>query len=82
MILKGTRFEPFMTLVLQGVLNGELLSVPVAQQFDVLVTVDRRIPFQQNISQFNLALLVLVARPSVEIARAESTASPRNYQVG
>ena len=48
---------------LKGVLNGELLRAAAVQQFDVLVTVDRRIPFQQNISQCNLALLVLVARP-------------------
>ena len=48
---------------LKGVLNGELLRAAAAQQFDVLVTVDRRIPFQQNISKFNLGLLVLVARP-------------------
>jgi predicted nuclease of predicted toxin-antitoxin system len=46
---------------LKGVLNGELLSAAAAQQFDVLITVDRRIPFQQNLSQLNIA--VLVANP-------------------
>ena len=48
---------------LKGVLNGELLRAAVAQQFDVLITVDRRIPFQQNLSQFDIAVIILVARP-------------------
>ena len=48
---------------LKGVLNGELLRGASEQQFDVLITVDRRIPFQQNLSQFNLAVMILVATP-------------------
>ena len=48
---------------LKGVLNGELLRAAIAQQFDVLITVDRRIPFQQNLSQFDIAVIILVARP-------------------
>ena len=47
---------------LKGLKNGELLRA-AAEQFDVLLTVDRRMPSQQNISQFNLALIVLIARP-------------------
>jgi predicted nuclease of predicted toxin-antitoxin system len=48
---------------LKSVLNGELLRAAIAQQFDVPITVDRRIPFQQNLSQFNIAVIILVARP-------------------
>ena len=47
---------------LKGVLNGELLRA-AAREFDVLITVDRRIPFQQNLSQFDLAVIILVATP-------------------
>lgn len=47
---------------LKGVLNGELLRA-AAHEFDVLITVDRRIPFQQNLSHFNLAVIILVATP-------------------
>jgi predicted nuclease of predicted toxin-antitoxin system len=47
---------------LKGLKNGELLRA-AAEQFDVLITVDRRIQFQQNLSQFNLALVVLLAKP-------------------
>lgn len=44
---------------LKGVLNGKLLRGAIAQQFDVLITVDRRIPFQQNLSQFDIAVIIL-----------------------
>jgi predicted nuclease of predicted toxin-antitoxin system len=48
---------------LKGVLNGELFRAAIAQQFDVVITVDRQIPFQQNLSQIDIAVIILVARP-------------------
>lgn len=47
---------------LKGLKNGELLRA-AAEQFDVLITVDRRMQFQQNLIQFNLALIILIAKP-------------------
>jgi predicted nuclease of predicted toxin-antitoxin system len=47
---------------LKGLKNGELLPA-AAEQFDVLITVDRWMQFQQNLLQLNLALVVLVAKP-------------------
>ena len=47
---------------LKGLKNGDLLRA-AAEHFDVVITVDRRMPTQQNVSQFNLALIVLVAKP-------------------
>jgi hypothetical protein len=44
-----------------GKRNGELLSLAAAQ-FDVFVTVDRDLPKQHDISQYDLAIVVLVAR--------------------
>jgi hypothetical protein len=41
--------------------NGELLAL-AAQQFDVFVTVDRNLSFQQNLTAFPIAILVLRAR--------------------
>lgn len=41
--------------------NGELLAL-AAQQFDVFVTVDRNLTFQQNLAAFPIAVLVLRAR--------------------
>lgn len=48
---------------LKGLKNGALLSAAVGQGFDALITVDRRMPFQQNLAQLNLALVILVATP-------------------
>lgn len=45
---------------LKGLRNGALLRA-ASDEFDVLITVDRHIPFQQNLSSFNIALLILLA---------------------
>ena len=41
--------------------NGELLAL-AAQQFDVFVTVDRNLSFQQNLAVHGIAVVVLQAR--------------------
>lgn len=41
--------------------NGELLGL-AAREFDVFVTVDRNLSFQQNIPAFAIAVVVLRAR--------------------
>lgn len=43
-----------------GKKNGELLRL-AEQEFDVLLTNDRNIEYQQNLKRFNLAVIVLVA---------------------
>jgi predicted nuclease of predicted toxin-antitoxin system len=45
----------------QDLENGELLRA-ASDIFDVLVKVDRNLPFQQNISALPIAVLILVAR--------------------
>ena|SRR5436305_5944986 len=46
---------------LKGLKNGNLLRA-TADHYDVLVTVDQNLPYQQNIKSMNLAVLVLAAR--------------------
>jgi hypothetical protein len=41
-----------------GIKNGDLLSL-AQEEFDVFVTVDRNIAFQQNLRQFQIAVIVL-----------------------
>ena len=41
--------------------NGDLLS-RAQHEFDALVTTDRNLPFQQDLSRFSLAIVVLRAR--------------------
>lgn len=44
-----------------GLDNGELLA-KAEKHFDVFITVDRNLTFQQNLSRFDIAVLVLRAR--------------------
>jgi hypothetical protein len=41
--------------------NGELLAL-AAGQFDVFLTADRNLFYQRDVSQFDIAVVVLVAR--------------------
>jgi Domain of unknown function (DUF5615) len=49
-----------------GIKDGQLL-VLAAPEFDVLITVDRNLSFQQNLPQFDIALIVLQS-PSNRLA--------------
>lgn len=44
-----------------GIDNGELLTL-AQELFDVFVTVDRNLSFQQNIPSYNIAVIVLRCR--------------------
>ena len=70
-----------------GVKNGKLLALAAAD-FDVFVTVDKNLPYQQNLAALPIALVVLDAH-STELAfllplvdRLEqvlSSLKPRSY---
>ena len=47
----------------QAIKNGKLLAL-ASQTFDVFVTVDRNLPFQQNLAAWPIAIVVLRARTS------------------
>ena len=42
--------------------NGDLLRAAVAGGFEAFVTVDRKLQHQQNLSAFNIAVVVLEAK--------------------
>jgi hypothetical protein len=44
-----------------GKKNGELLALMVAAGFQVLLTVDRNLRYQQNLANAGIALIVMVA---------------------
>ena len=48
-----------------GVKNGELLAV-AATEFDAFITVDKNLPYQQNLAMLPVAVIVLDA-PSIEL---------------
>lgn len=41
--------------------NGELLQV-AANEFEIFLTVDQKLQYQQNLSNFNIAIVVVLAR--------------------
>jgi hypothetical protein len=41
-----------------GLKNGQLLPL-AAQEFDVFLTVDRNLPYQQGLTNYNIAVLIL-----------------------
>jgi len=45
----------------KGLENGDLLKA-ASGAYDVLITVDRNIPYQQNIADLHIAILVLAAK--------------------
>ena len=44
-----------------GIKNGELLALAEQNQFDVFLTGDRNLAFQQNTTRFRIAVIVLEA---------------------
>jgi len=46
---------------LKGLKNGELLRA-ASERFDVLVTVDRNLIYQQNLQSLKIAIVVIVVR--------------------
>jgi len=58
--LRGHEVESVSRLGWSGIKNGELLS-RAEKQFDVLLTMDSNMQYQQNIANFDIALVVLQA---------------------
>ena len=46
---------------MERIKNGQLLALAEENQFDVFLTGDRNLSFQQDISQFRIAVIVLEA---------------------
>ncbi|MCA9904151.1 MAG: hypothetical protein KC547_09855 [Anaerolineae bacterium] len=45
-----------------GLKNGELLRRLVEEKFDVLLTVDQNIEYQQNVAELPLAIIIMIAQ--------------------
>ena len=51
-----------------GLKNGSLMKVAVEENFDVLLTIDKNLEFQQNIKKYQLTIVVLdVQKSKIEI---------------
>src|SRR5437762_881705 len=47
-----------------GIKNGELMILCVNNDFDVLLTIDKNLMFQQNLNKFRLTIAVLNSQTS------------------
>jgi predicted nuclease of predicted toxin-antitoxin system len=45
-----------------GIANGKLLDLAETNGFDVFITADQSVPFQQNVDRRNITIIVLVTR--------------------
>ena len=70
-----------------GVKNGKLLAL-AANDFDAFITVDKNLPYQQNLTTFPIALIVLdsvsVELPALlplvpNLERELATLKPKTY---
>ena len=52
---------------LKGLKNGALLQAATGN-FDVLITVDRNLSYQQNVTSLSLAILILIAKSNAYVA--------------
>jgi hypothetical protein len=43
----------------RGYKDRQLLEIATAQPFDLFITADKNLPFQQNLSAYNIRILVL-----------------------
>ena len=51
-------------LNLSGIKNGKLLTYCVENDFDILLTIDKNLMFQQNLNNFPLTIVVLACQTS------------------
>ncbi len=56
--LSGFEVQTVTEAGLSGFKNGKLLAAAEQMGFDVLLTIDKNIDYQQNINKFNLTLVV------------------------
>src|SRR5258708_5135767 len=58
-LLTGHETKLAIEVGLAGVSNGELLAAAEGQRFDILITADRNLRYQQNLADRTIAIVVL-----------------------
>ena len=64
--LTGHYFSSVAKMGWSGITNGQLLELAEQNSFDVFLTGDRNLNFQQNVTQYQIAVVVLHA-PSTQL---------------
>jgi hypothetical protein len=66
----------------RGITNGALLDLMAAGQFQILITADKNLPFQQNLKKRQLSAIIIPANdvPTVVQVVAEDRAGACHYR--
>jgi hypothetical protein len=57
--LTGFEVKTVVEMDWSGLKNGKLLSSAVVENFDILLTIDKNLEYQQNMSNYEIAVVVL-----------------------
>ena len=57
--LKDFEFYTVVEMGWSGVKNGKLMSLCIIHQFDMILTIDKNIMFQQNLEKYPITIIVL-----------------------
>ncbi|MEP6597243.1 MAG: DUF5615 family PIN-like protein [Ginsengibacter sp.] len=57
--LKNNEVFTVRELQWSGIKNGELMALCVEHQFDILLTIDKNLQFQQNLENYAITIVVL-----------------------
>ena len=60
-LLTGHKVQTVQLAGWSGLKNGELLRTAVDAGYEVFLTVDRRIPYQQTLSKYAIGVIILLA---------------------
>ena len=64
----------------EGIKNGKLLTLAADNGFDIFITTDKNLPYQQNTTQYNIAIVVLKV-PIAKMKYLEPLAAKVNEQL-
>ncbi|MFN5619932.1 MAG: DUF5615 family PIN-like protein [Flavobacteriales bacterium] len=62
-----------------GTTNGVLMQLMISQQFDVLLTFDKNLQYQQNFSKYTIAVVVLNAPNNTHATLKHLVAMVKEY---
>lgn len=57
--LRGFEIFTVRELKWSGIKNGKLMALCIENQFDILLTIDKNLQFQQNLEKFPITIVVL-----------------------
>ena len=64
-----------------GIKNGKLLSLCAENNFDILLTIDKHLQYQQNLSKYSISIVILDSK-SADISELNNFIQPFVNSIG